>query len=193
MDLQSDSEKKKFLCFFGPAYRSFCMITTLKNGVILIALFDILTGILRLIDTISNMIIYSKAYDFSVRFYFQSFNSLWLTLSLPFAIDGIKKISSPTLRDVSLYKNFKIFELFLIIVYNTTFIITDSLIEGKQDSVLAIIGAYLLFYIIVGAIAKTVWSADIRLKNNDINIVLYGESGAKIEKKTSSNDDRDLS
>ena len=97
------------------------------------------------------------------------------------------------MRDVSLYKNFKIFELFLIIVYNTTFIITDSLIEGKQDSVLAIIGAYLLFYIIVGAIAKTVWSADIRLKNNDINIVLYGESGAKIEKKTSSNDDRDLS
>ena len=117
MDFQNQVENEKFLKVCGSPYKSMCCsLITLRSGVIIIGIIDIIIGILYFIDLIQFVTILIT----HGVFYIFSFLSLGIAcvkiISIPFALIGIRGINRITPADISLYSKFKIVEMFVLML-----------------------------------------------------------------------------
>ena len=84
MDFQAHSESSKFLGFLGPPYKSFCAMTTLKNGVIFLAVLYLIGGIyffILLISALVNFFAWSSKFSY---YYIETFDYLLCSIGIIF-------------------------------------------------------------------------------------------------------------
>lgn len=177
MDIRSSVENEKYLFCFGSPFKSVCKVLSLKSGILIIAIFDIIFGVYYFINL---MIELWQVFPWGLT------NILILAMLLQrslgiaaifFAIQHIRALSN----DFAVYSNFKTFEL--VAQSFLKFILIFSLAKYLFQ----IYGAYFLLYFVIMIIerllailfAKIVWSAKIRVIYNENALVLHGEESAR--------------
>ena len=172
MDFQAQSESSKFLGFLGPPYKSFCALTTLKNGVIFLAVLDLIAGVYNFILLISALVnFFSWSYKFSY-YYFQILTLLISSIGIIFSLIGLRGMKSVNIDEIELFYKFELVQVLL-----------DSAIQLIRPTYGGTVFTNLFFeYIfrVIGIIlslliTKTIWSAVIRLQNNETVLVMHGE------------------
>ncbi|OMJ73522.1 hypothetical protein SteCoe_27783 [Stentor coeruleus] len=188
MDLQDTIERKKFLLIFGAPYKSFLGILTLKSAIISIAILDILIGVYYISDLIIDFfrMIYG-GYMYSLV-YLITTESLLGGTALGFAIIGFRGCNRLSPEDISVYSKYKHFELFVqtivkILVYISVFKYQSYYYASYYSPYIP--KSSVLFFIIIGRIiqfilVKVIWSAEIRMKNNQMLLFQHGEKTAEI-------------
>ncbi|OMJ69554.1 hypothetical protein SteCoe_32696 [Stentor coeruleus] len=178
MDIENEVEKHEFLYYFGPPYKTMCNFMTLKTGVILIAITDIILSLYGLIEMIGFIFTLTSDDKIVATIYFYSMLALLDIIALPLALIGLKGINKLSQKEISIYSQFKIIEFFIIAF------LKFLLIKFDEDTETISIIWECLFIIFQRLIAfflvKIVWSADIRLKHNETILVIHGEEALKL-------------
>lgn len=184
MDIQSEVEGERFLSVLCTPFKSMCKLITLKSGVIIIAIADIIIGILNFIEAVMYLIWMLNG-GWAYFYLYLHLTMLFTRVSaVPFAFFGIRGMTKITPDDVSIYSKFKIYEYFIL-----TFCITVEAIYigmGNGNAFVAGLFAFairLLFVLFV----VVVWSADIRLRYNETVLVMHGEGALKLMQQQAAN------
>ena len=184
MDIQSEVENERFLILFGAPYKSMCKLVTLKSGVIIIAIYDLIVGVLAFIEAIMYLIAFFR-YGWMNFFYFMHLSMLSIRIvAIPFAMIGIRGMTKIVPDDISKYSRFKIFELIALTVFYTmenVYIYMDT-----SDLVLIVI-LVLAIQVLAGGFVKVVWSADTRMKYNETILVMHGEDALRLMQTQAAN------
>jgi hypothetical protein len=185
MDIQSEVENEKFLTVFGSPYKSMCNLFTLKSGVIVIGIFDVIIGVINFIALVMEIIFLTHSLNY-IPLYPQILISLTEVISLVFGLIGIRGMTRINLDDITLYRKFKVIELFVLLTLDIIKTISEGLLIEDYNLPL-IIFFNIVFRVICGAIVKVVWSADVRLKYNETVLVMHGEEALKLMKQQAIN------
>jgi len=175
MEVQSPAEEESFMKYLGGPYKSFLRCMTLKNGVIVIGVLDIIVGVLRFFEffIILSEIFHAELDAWVALALLQDIASITVGVMAIPAVNGILKNSYLPL---SIYAKIKKFQLVFDVAWNFIF---QIFIDGTDG----LIGLFILLFIISLIefyIVKIVWSADIRLKYNETILVLHGEEVVKL-------------
>ena len=185
MDIQNQVENEKFLMVFGSPFKSMCSLITLKSGIIIIGVLDIIMGILNFIGVIGLVILMiNYRVDYILSPIDLSLGCVGV-IPVPFALIGIRGINRISPGDISLYSKFKIVEMFVLIILTLVETIAKCLVE-REDLVISLV-FWMIIRIIAGCLVKVVWSTDIRLKYNDTVLVMHGEAALKLMQQQSAN------
>jgi hypothetical protein len=166
MDITNEVENKKFLGVFGRPFMQICYILTLKSGVIIVAAIDIFLAVVGLMALISFL--------FEMSYYTRIFISLVDIACAPLAIFGIIGITKIDPEYVAMYTRYKIVELFVVTLLLYTEAIENN-VRGTSGIIVLMILASIK-RIIAGFLVKIVWSADVRLRYNQTDLVIYGQT-----------------
>ncbi|CAG9326526.1 unnamed protein product [Blepharisma stoltei] len=171
MDLRPSSENEHFLlsCFGGP-YKGALYCLTLKAAVIIIAVIDIVLGALCFLEL---AFILLKQYYSEVDIVI-GLHDLLDIVALFFAlkgISGITKVDSLLLHPYSQYKTVELCFLIPLRLVKHIVFCEELGICGWGYFVFGIMIANLVSFFF----AKTVWSAYIRLSNNETLMVMHGK------------------
>jgi hypothetical protein len=173
MDFQTQVESEKFLGILGPPYKSLCNLMTLKNGVILLGILDLIVGVFNLIVFIGAVIrFFSWSYRYAY-FYFELLSYMVNIAGIVFAFIGIRGITKLNIDDLELYYKFEVFELGIESILG----IVEAVFRGiYYNSVFGEVLIQLIIIMLSAMVTKVVWSALIRLKNNETVLVMHGEA-----------------
>ena len=162
-----------------------CSLITLKSGVIIIGIWDIVIGIMNFIGMIgwSNLMI--KYLAFNVATCLALGIACAKTMSIPFAFIGIRGIRRIIPGDVSYYSKFKIFEMFVLIIATLVEAIAND--YKWREYLMFYLVYWIIRWIFAGCLVKVVWSADVRLKYNETALVMYGKEALKIMQQQNTN------
>lgn len=173
MELQSAVENEKFMMIFGSPFKSCGILMTLKSGVILMCISDLIIGVINFIFFIIAMIeFFNWGYYYSF-FYFTLLLALINVANIPFAFIGLRGITKLNIQDLELYYKFEIVELVLEFVFKTI----ETVIISRYDDHGLIPQLIKVFFIafLSGIMTKVVWSALVRLRYNETVLVMHGE------------------
>lgn len=180
MILPSGSENEKFVRVFGSPFKSFCGIISLKYGVIIIAGFDLMYGVLGFVQVISSIVTVFSSDDHKVIVFLHCCYNLLLTIGIPFALAGIKGMNSNSIQEISKYSEFRIVEMFITFGLSAANIATRSILKIFRKGVAELILLNVILTLFVVLTTKVIWSADVRLKHNETVLVMYGEDAVKL-------------
>lgn len=175
MEVQSPAEEESFMKYLGGPYKSFLRCMTLKNGVIVVGVLDIIVGVLRFFEF---FMILSEIFHAE----FDAWAALALLLDIVsitvavMAIPAVNGILKNSYLPLSIYAKIKKFELVFNVAWN---FIVQVFLEGT-DGVIGLFIVLFILFLINFYLAKIVWSADIRLKYNETILVLHGEEVVKL-------------
>ena len=173
---RSDVENQKYLKVFGGPFRSFCLLFSLKIGVIYIAIFDILVGITSLILGLDYLLKVFTLEDENLSLIIKFCQSLTTIIGIPFAILGLRGIIQVNPSDLYKYSKFKTVEFFIMLFLSVTRIIIHELhqmtrtLNNFLTFINELFGPFALFLMV-----KTVWSAYVRVKSGQNLLVNQGE------------------
>lgn len=182
MIIQSQSEREMFLFIFGSPYKTFCKCMNLTSGVMIIIILDIITGFFNSI--LGLFMVFNISYYLSSSEpieYFFVISALINMIGLPFAVIGLNGITKSLEKDLKLYYQFKIVELFAegfvniieaeIVTIHRYYYYTHI---HETNLVYNLIGVFLII-MLSGFFTKVVWSALIRLKYQELesSVELY--------------------
>ncbi|OMJ87064.1 hypothetical protein SteCoe_11307 [Stentor coeruleus] len=188
MDLQDSIERKKFLFICGAPYKGFLGMLTLKSAVMCIAILDIIIAIYYISDLIIDCFRIAYGGYKHPFVYAMTIESLLGVIASGFAIIGIRGCNRLSPEDISVYSKFKHFEFFLqttvkIFIYVVIFkyyfyfrVIHYSSFIPANLVLPFIIFARTILLILV----KVIWSAEIRMKNNQMLLFQHGETISQI-------------
>ena len=166
MDLRNNIEQKKFLTVFGSPLTSMCFYFTLQSGFIIIAIYDILSGIGNIISLIFGIMLIAKADFIAILDIFLVLSPLARIAALPFALIGVRGMAKMNLVDILKYSRFKIIELFALGVLNIgEVILIDSFSLQPDPNFFLDISLILIFRSISGYFVKVIWSVSIKNKD----------------------------
>ncbi|OMJ80706.1 hypothetical protein SteCoe_18956 [Stentor coeruleus] len=175
MEGHANLEGLKFCFLFGPPFRSFLKITTLKSGMIFICIFDIIIGCTGAFEAVVFFIKFVS--DLSYYYYFETLIGLLDFISLIFALMCLQSLENLSQGNISNYYSFKFYEYFLIVIMKLGIVITNTYDENNlilPTILITIIQRYLAIYVV-----KFVWSFDIRLNNNEVKLITIGEQALR--------------
>ena len=172
MDFQAQVESEKFLGFLGPPSKSLCGLMTLKNGVIFLGILDLIAGIFNFILLISALInFFSWSYRYPY-FYFEILTHIVNVVGIFFAFIGIRGMTKLNVDDIELYYKFEVTELMIESVLG----LIEAVFRGQYYKNLpSEIFIQLVIIAVSAFFTKAVWSALVRLKNNETVLVMHGE------------------
>lgn len=155
-----------------------CKALTLKFGVVLTCILDIVLGVLRLFDLLL-IIQHHINYLNTTVTAFIVMNDIVSIVAIPFAVLGVRGINKQNYIRVHVYSIYKQAEAIALFVF--TFIFYFFIICPNFDCDLVLFFAIWCvrsaynFYL-----AYIVWSADARLANNEELLVMHGEQVVQI-------------
>jgi hypothetical protein len=173
---QVDVENEKFLKVLGSPFKSFCMVFSLKIGVVYIAIFDVLIGIINLLagsHYLWKIFIWEEE---SVALSLKVLQCLTTLTAIPFALVGCRGIIQSYPPDLKKYSNFKKIEFFIMTFLSLVRIIIHEIhnmiltFKNFMTFINELLGPFVLLLMV-----KTVWSAYIRLKCGQDLLVNQGE------------------
>jgi hypothetical protein len=173
-DLRTFNSYDKFMQICCRPSKGICCKTfTLKFGLILTGVLDIVLGVMRLLDLL--VIIQEHIYYMStVVTVFIVLNDIASIVAIPFAVLGMRGINLQNLTRVHIYSIYKQVEAIALFVF--TFIFYFFVICPNFDCDLVL---FFIIWCIRSAynfyLSYIVWSADVRLSNNEDLLVLHGE------------------
>ncbi|OMJ65389.1 hypothetical protein SteCoe_38315 [Stentor coeruleus] len=176
MDIQSEVENERFLIVCGGPYKGVCRLLTLKAGVVILAIADIVSGVAAFIIMAITLVQISVGNYFDFQALMFIFRLLIDVIAMPFAIIGLRGMNKISPGDISIYSKYKIIELFLIGLVGIIRIISES----ADEEIIIGITFLIIGRIIAAMIIKVIWSADIRLKYNETVLVMHGEDALKL-------------
>lgn len=188
MDLQDSIERKKFLLICGAPYKGFLRILTLKSAVMSVAILDIIIAIYYISDLIIDFFRIAYGGYMYPFVYAMTIESLLGVMASGFAIIGIRGCNRLSPEDISVYSKFKHFEFFVqtavkififfvVLKYYTYFYPYYYSPFIPQVLIPFFIIFWRIFQLIL---VKVIWSAEVRMKNNQMLLVQHGETTAQI-------------
>lgn len=180
MDIQSGIENEKFLYLCGSPYKSMCKILTLKSGVLIIGILDVIIGIYYIIILaleLPSILLYIFVYPIVLTLILQRGLGV---VAMWYAIKGIRATSKLATNDFKVYSNFKTFELIaqgflkLVIIF-----IISRYSTGFNSNLYFFLTCLGIERLIALVLAKVVWSANMRVRYNEIVLVQHGEEVAR--------------
>jgi hypothetical protein len=188
MDLRSEVESHQFLWYFGKPFKEMCCnLFSLKTGVTIIAIIDIVVGVLRIFDLVSLIGAMSAFY---IPTAFAIFVILWDSITIGtfvFAVVGLRglsKLNPDNVRKYSLYKHLEL--LAVATIFGLVCILfCDEIFDDCFSPGVFIVWA---LHVLVDAYAtKIVWSADIRLRYNESVLVMHGQQVVQLMQQQARN------
>lgn len=176
MEGRVNLEYLDFFCKPGPPYRSFLQFMTLKSGMYVICIFDIIIGCT---GTVEAVIFFMKfVSEFNCYYYIETLTGLLDFIALIFAVMCIRSLETLSQGNISNYYSFKFYEYFLIVIMKIGAFITytydDNFLIIPYAIIFTLLQRFFAIYIV-----KFVWSFDIRLKNNEVKLVTVGEEALR--------------
>jgi hypothetical protein len=184
MEESEDPNNKRFLKYLGGPYKSAFQVLTLRSGVILLTIIDLVIAIFGTFYLFSNL----HAFVPHKRFHFNEKIRLGLcilnVLNVPFALIGLKGILNLDKRLVLFYYKFEICELYLEALLDIFSLEVTVLRHGhfRMRLFLYKLVIFLFFNIISFIATKVTWSAYVFIESGYLDLVLYGEDAVKLIK-----------
>jgi hypothetical protein len=175
MEGRTNLEYLNFFCKFGPPYKSFFQIMTLKSGMYIICILDIIIGCTGIIEAVIFFIEFIS--ELNYYYYIETLIGLLDFIGLIFAVMCIRSLETLSQGNISNYYSFKFYEYFLIAIMKLGILITNTY-DQSSTVVFTFFITYVQRYLAI-FIVKYVWSFDIRLKNNEVKLITVGEEALR--------------
>mmetsp|Transcript_32187 Transcript_32187/g.55600 ORF Transcript_32187/g.55600 Transcript_32187/m.55600 type:complete len:214 (-) Transcript_32187:5404-6045(-) len=178
-DIRPYGEYDKFMkVCCRPSKGICCKALTLKFGVLLTGILDIVLGILRLFDLLL-IIQHHINYLNTTVTAFIVLNDIVSIVAIPFGYLGIRGINKQNLTRVHVYSIYKQAEALALFFF--TFIFYFFVICPNFDcDMVLFFGIWCVRSAYNFYLSYIVWSADIRLANNEELLVMHGEQVVQI-------------
>lgn len=167
-----------FLCHFEPAEAMCCKALPLKSAVVIVSVLDIVVALLSCAELI--MTIWTSAHDSTHSLLLTCFADLLALTAAPVALLALCSLHSGKYTHIRLYSLYKQVEVLVLAVF-TAFEFRVNCVEGDQGcdliSMTAIWTCKCVFNLYF---AFLVWSAAVRLGNNETLLVIFGRDMIKI-------------
>lgn len=179
MEVRSIVERKKFLGLMcKPSKGICCKSLTLKAGVIIGSVIDIVIGILNFFD-LGMMIRDHRKSMTSLETTAVTIGDLVCLLTIPFAFIGLAGILNSSPDQVHKYSVYKRMEAVFLSLFTLVFYMLVLCPIYDCDIVfmtlITVVRSWYNLYI-----AFIVWSADVRLQHNEAILVMHGETVVKL-------------
>jgi hypothetical protein len=177
METYNSVEDEKFLYVFGAPYKNFCKCFSLRSGVLLLAIIDLIIGTFN--SLIGVWVLLSLFFGGGYRHllaYLMLISSGVNVMGIPMAIIGISGITRLSSRHLELYYKFEVFEMFFEGFLN----IIEAELTDNHLAYHTHFDTWNLFFTFLiiflsGFATKVVWSAYIRIKYEETLMVVHGE------------------
>ncbi|OMJ69553.1 hypothetical protein SteCoe_32695 [Stentor coeruleus] len=179
MEERSEADKLKFLYILGGPYKSLCKILTLKSGVLLISVIDIIFGIVCFIYSIKKAVEIITESSNSLNLYVRLFRLIVHVFAIPFSIFAIRGCYKLDFKDITKYADFKIVEFFLLTF--SSVMIDISTENNDKNTEMGFMNLMFMIFLrlVLIFVIKVVWSAKVRLRYNEFMLFVHGEEALK--------------
>lgn len=179
MGERSEADRFKFFYILGGPYKSLCKILTLKSGVLLISVIDIIFGVVCFVYTIVRIVEVISQSSKSFDFYLRLFRLIVRVFAIPYSIYAVRGCYRMDFKDIDKYADFKVVEFFLL---TFTSIMIDVFAENNdKNSELSLMSLALMIFlrVLLIFVIKVVWSAKVRLRCNEFMLFAHGEEALR--------------
>lgn len=167
-----------FLCHIEPAASMCCNALPIKSGVIIVSVLDIIIALLSFAELI--LTIWASAHDSTHSLLITCLSDLLGITAAPIALLALVSLYSSNYRHIHLYSLYKQVELLVLAVF-TAIEFKVSCMEGDQGcDLISMTGMWLARCLFNLYFTFLVWSADVRLSNNETLLVIFGRDMIKI-------------
>ena len=177
--MEFKTEYPRFLlCRVDPAEGMCCKVLPLKAGVLIVSVLDVIIALLSLSELI--LTLWSSTHESTHTLLLISISDLLALSAAPFALLALFSLSTSIYRNIHLYSLYKqteflVLSLFILISFKITCIEGDQGCDiVSMTAVWVVRCAFNLYFTYI------VWSADVRLRNNETLLVLFGRDMVKI-------------
>lgn len=186
MDENLDLNQKKFLNCLGKPYKSAFEILTLKSGVILLSIVDIIIAVFAIFYISSNLHTLRPHNRIHINESIRLLMGFLNVLNIPFALIGLKGIIEFDKKLLSLYCKFEIFELFAEAFLDILSLEVTVFRHGNFHSRLFMAKLIIFLFLNVFSFVSTkiIWSTCVLIENGSTELVLYGEDAVKFLRKS---------
>ena len=186
MDEDLDVSQLTFLYCLGRPYKSAFGILTLKSGVVMLSIIDIIISTFSLLYLSSSLHVLRPHKMIHLAEGIHLLMSLIQVLSIPFTLMGLKGIIELDKKLLSLYCKFEIFEIFVQAALDVLSLEVTIFRHGSFHLRLFMAKLIILFFFNVFSFVSTkiIWSTCVMIENGSTEVVLYGEDAVKLMRES---------
>ena len=186
MDENLDVCQLTFLYCLGRPYKSAFGILTLKSGVVMLTIIDIIISTFSLLYLSSSLHILRPHKMIHLAEGIHLLMSLIQVLSIPFTLMGLKGIIELDKKLLSLYCKFEIFEICVQAALDVLSLEVTIFRHGSFHLRLFMAKLIILFFFNVFSFVSTkiIWSTCVMIENGSTEVVLYGEDAVKLMRES---------
>ena len=186
MDEDLDINQLKFLKCLGKPFKSAFGILTLKSGVIILSIIDIIISVFSLLYLSSSLHILQPHKMIHLSEGIRLLMSFMKVLNIPFTLIGLKGIIELDKKLLSLYCKFEIFEVCAQAALDVLSLEVTIFRHGSFHIRLfmAKLIIFLFFNVFSFVSTKIIWSSCVMIENGSIEMVLYGEDAVKLMRES---------